>query len=202
MTSHGDISYPIQNSKLTCLFGGAMKRKDYAIITAMVMGASLATSATATQAQPNQSTAAKHANTSVASVKPSGPQTVTATKSSKAAGTRTTASTITCTLDPRQYVHDSHHVNGTTNYVATASCDANVSSVAVTATIHPPVPYKAITGTQRKSTRYVTANAAYDGCHPGKQYGTAVMSVKFPAGYSPSTSTKSGTGQVKSLNCN
>ena len=49
-----------------------MKRKDYAIITAMVMGASLATSATATQAQPNQSTAAKHANTSVASVKPSG----------------------------------------------------------------------------------------------------------------------------------
>lgn len=132
-------------------------------------------------------------------------RTITATRNATTltggGSTEAIVQTIKCTLNVGEYPHDSHHVSGTTNYVAKASCSSPVASLKLQAYLYPPIPMATVKGALVTTTQIAQANAAYTGCTRGTHQGYGYMSVSFPPGSTPSTGSAGAFGPSVYLSC-
>lgn len=104
-------------------------------------------------------------------------------------GTTSTSSVITCTINA-QHPHDSSHVGGTVNGVATISCSQAVSSLSITVELWYQ-DAAVVAGPTSKSNfgrAFIKHNAATT-CVPGYYRTVATGRVVFPPGYVPPSGT-------------
>jgi hypothetical protein len=109
------------------------------------------------------------------------------------------ASAITCTL-AIQNPHNSKHVSGTVNVVATWTCDAPVSSLSMAVALYfegAPVRRATFRNAGQPSLQ---GNAAFP-CAPGNWQGRAVGTVVFPPTYDPPSATLNVVSPVVPLGC-
>lgn len=142
-----------------------------------------------------------------ASAAPVGPETATvvavpASNSGPVAPDSTTAitSTITCTAQI-QYPHNSSHVPGTVNVVATVSCDAPVTSINMTVNLYYNAVQVASQSFSTAGSAFLQGNAAQDPCLPGAYQGTASGTIVFPPGYVPSPQSFDIASPVVPISC-
>lgn len=96
--------------------------------------------------------------------------------------------TITCTLNV-QNPHNSSHVAGTVNVVATITCDAPVSALAINVGLYFNGALVASSGpVTNAGSAFIQGNAAVP-CANGTYTGGATGAVIFPAGFSPPSGT-------------
>lgn len=100
--------------------------------------------------------------------------------------------TITCTL-AIQNPHNSSHVPGTVNVVATWTCTAPVSSLSISVQLFLNGVQVASGANSNAGQAFLQGNAATT-CVPGEYFGTASGTVVFPPGFVP----PSGSGSVGS----
>jgi hypothetical protein len=108
-------------------------------------------------------------------------------------------STITCTLsiaDP----HQSGHVPGMVNVVATWSCTSPVSSLSMTVTLYRNGSQVAQGSFANAGKASLKGNAAAP-CVSGSYYGTAGGTVVFPPNYEPPSSTLFVQSATVSITC-
>lgn len=99
---------------------------------------------------------------------------------------------ISCTL-AIQNPHNSTHVIGTVNVVATWTCTEPVSSLAMTVSLFLDGVLVAQMSFSNAGQAFLQGNAAQT-CVPGAYFGQATGTVVFPPGYDP----PEGSGTVQS----
>lgn len=108
-------------------------------------------------------------------------------------------STITCTLSIAN-PHQSGHVPGTVNVVATWSCTSAVSSLSMTVTLFRNGSQVAQGSFANAGKASLKGNAATP-CVSGSYYGTAQGTVVFPPNYEPPSSTLFVQSATVSITC-
>lgn len=123
---------------------------------------------------------------------------ITAVKTSKT-GEMDIANTILCQLH-MHYPHNSHHVPGTVNAQATASCSVPVPLISLDVGI---VRNDVVLGANNffnSNVDTLQGNAATP-CVPGMYRGVAIVNITFPPGYNPPTATGNGLSSARPITC-
>jgi hypothetical protein len=115
--------------------------------------------------------------------------------------------TYSCTLNV-QNPHNSSHVGGTINVVATISCGIAVTRMSLQVTFYKvvcdprcgTVPYGTTGSSVTYSNRTIQANSAA-ACSSGSYFGEAYGSIVAPPGFSPPTGTVEGPGATVAISC-
>jgi hypothetical protein len=115
--------------------------------------------------------------------------------------------TYTCTLNV-QRPHNSTHVGGTVNVVATISCGIAVTRMNLQVTLYKvvydpgcsQVPYGKTGSSVTYGNRTIQANSAA-ACSSGDYFGQAYGSIQAPPGYTPPTGTVEGPGPTVAISC-
>jgi len=100
-----------------------------------------------------------------------------------------------------QLPHNSKHVPGTINVVATVACTKKVKSIAVRTGLYRNRKRVKMSGTRYFPGSRFGANNAAVRCRPGSYLGAVSWTVRFPPGYVPSVLTKLAWGDTRKLSC-
>jgi hypothetical protein len=115
---------------------------------------------------------------------------------------------ISCTLNV-QNAHNSSHVGGTINVVATIDCTpVAASSLSISVTLYKAycdsschqVPY-GNTRTNRNTERASIQENSAAACTSGDYFGVAYGSIVSPPGYTPPSGTVSSVGATSHITC-
>jgi hypothetical protein len=107
--------------------------------------------------------------------------------------------TITCTL-AIQNPHNSSHVPGTVNVVATWACTAPVSELSIDVQLFLDGVQVGQGSNANAGSAALQANAAAT-CVPGQYFGTAQGSVVFPPGFVPPSGSASVQSPTVLISC-
>jgi len=125
-------------------------------------------------------------------------------------GTASIQSTIRSTESPGYTIvcdvsvddpHNSSHVPGTVNVVASVSCPGPIENITLQAHLLQPPPGSTINGRTVYGIQNISANAANTSCINGTYQGHATGSLTFPPGYSPHTESINVYGISKAITC-
>ncbi len=114
---------------------------------------------------------------------------------------------ITCNLNV-QNPHNSTHVGGTINVVATIGCNVPAASLSIAVTLWKSVcdpgcqqvPYGATGTNSNAGSASIQANSAA-ACTSGDYFGVASGEIVSPPGYTPPSGSVSGQGATVSITC-